>query len=123
MTTQDNLAAVQKTGDTVSTQEDGRETILGLYFVGMTLSGIGIACAVVGPFLLDGISIELLGMILGALGYCSGLQRKDVSGQVLGIFTIAVCLGALVISGITILPPQEIPLPGISSAIVAPYFQ
>jgi hypothetical protein len=119
MTTEDHLATVDKTGNEVIVNEDDRETILGLSFIGTTLSVIGIACAVVGPFLMNGISLELLGMILGALGYCSGLQRKDVSGQVLGIFTIAVCLGALFISGITIPPPQDIPLPDIGS-VTAP---
>jgi hypothetical protein len=122
MTTEDHLATVDKTGNEVIVNEDDRETILGLSFVGTTLSVIGIACAVVGPFLMNGISLELLGMILGALGYCSGLQRKDVSGQILGIFTIAVCLGALFISGITILPPQDIPLPDIGS-VTAPSSQ
>lgn len=116
MTTKDSVAALDEIEDEASTVEDDRETILGLSFVGTTLSVIGIACAAVGPFLLDGISIEFLGMILGALGYCSGLQRKDVSGRVLGIFTIAVCLVALFVSGIAILPPQDIPLPGISGA-------
>jgi hypothetical protein len=122
MKTEDHLATVDKTGNEVIVNEDDRETILGLSFVGTTLSVIGIACAVVGPFLMNGISLELLGMILGALGYCSGLQRKDVSGQILGIFTIAVCLGALFISGITILPPQDIPLPDIGS-VTAPSSQ
>jgi hypothetical protein len=93
MPTEANSVSPDKTDHQESIIEADRETILGLSFVGTTLSVIGIACAAVGPFLLDGISIELLGMILGALGYYSDLKRKSVSGQVLGIFTVAVCLG------------------------------
>ncbi len=116
MTTEDNLAGLGKRGEEPRVIEDDRETILGLAFIGTTLSVIGIAFAVIGPFRLDGISLELLGMMLGVLGYCSGLQRKSVSGQVLGILTVAVCLSSVFISGMTTPPPQDIPLPGISSA-------
>jgi hypothetical protein len=45
--------------------------------VGRVLSLIGIAFAVIGIFILEGISIKLPGIILGGLGYYFGLRSED----------------------------------------------
>ena len=73
--------------------------------VGMVLAIAAIACALVGPFLLDGISIEMLGLILGGLSYYFGLQREDRFDQGLGIAAIILCIVAIFVSGLTG-PPQ-----------------
>jgi hypothetical protein len=72
--------------------------------VGMALSVLGIACALVGPFLLDGISLVLLGIILGGLGYYFGLQKADGLGQSVGILAVALCVISLFVSALTIAP-------------------
>src|SRR3712207_7877679 len=46
---------------------------------------LGVVCAVVGIFVLEGISIEFVGIILGGLGYYPGLTSQDRVGQLLGI--------------------------------------
>jgi hypothetical protein len=73
--------------------------------VGRVLGLLGIVCAVVGVFVLEGISIEFPGIILGGLGYYFGLTSQDRVGQTLGI--VAAALNAISI-GITGLetPPQ-----------------
>jgi uncharacterized membrane protein YfcA len=59
--------------------------------VGVVLGLLGVVCAMVGIFVLDGISIEFPGIILGALGYYLGLtsqdrrSRQDRRSQILGI--------------------------------------
>jgi hypothetical protein len=73
--------------------------------VGRVLGLLGIVCAVVGISVLEGISIEFPGIILGGLGYYFGLTSQDRVGQTLGI--VAAALNAISI-GITGLetPPQ-----------------
>lgn len=73
--------------------------------VGMVLAIAAIACALVGPFVLEGISIEMLGLILGALGYSFALQRDDRFDQVLGFAAVVLCFIAVFVSGLTG-PPQ-----------------
>ena len=70
-------------------------------FVGMALSVAGIACALVGPFVTIGISLELTGLILGGLGYYFGLQKEDRLGQVVGIVAIVLCVISIFVSGLT----------------------
>src|SRR3712207_6320750 len=53
--------------------------------VGGILGLLGVICAVIGIFVLDGISIEFPGIILGALGYYFGLTSQDRASQILGI--------------------------------------
>jgi hypothetical protein len=48
--------------------------------VGWVLSLIAIAFALIGIFVLEGISIELPGIILGGLGYYFGLRAQDRPG-------------------------------------------
>ena len=73
--------------------------------VGLVLAIIAIACAFVGPFVLDGISLELLGLILGALGSYFGLQREDRLSKALGVVAVILCFISLFVSGL-IGPPQ-----------------
>jgi hypothetical protein len=63
------------------------------------------ACAVIGIFVLEGVSIELPGILLGGLGYYLGLTSQDRASQILGIVAVALNVISLVISGLSA-PPQ-----------------
>jgi hypothetical protein len=52
--------------------------------VGRVLGLLGVVCAVAGLFVVEGISIEFVGIILGGLGYYLGLTSQDRMGQILG---------------------------------------
>ena len=78
---------------------DLRETI------GRVLALLGLVCAVVGIFVLEGISIEFPGIILGGLGYYLGLTSQDRVGQVLGVAAAVLNMISMVISGLSG-PPQ-----------------
>jgi hypothetical protein len=73
------------------------------------LSVLGLLCALVGLFLINGISIEFPGIILGALGYffClqSGPQEGSRAGQLLGVAAVVLSVISIVVSGLTG-PPQ-----------------
>jgi hypothetical protein len=73
--------------------------------VGGVLGLLGVVCAVIGIFVLEGISIELPGILLGALGYYLGLTSQDRVSQILGIVAVVLSVIALVISGLAA-PPQ-----------------
>ena len=73
--------------------------------VGRVLSLIGIAFALIGLFILEGISIELPGIILGGLGYYFGLRSQDRFGQILGGVAIVLCVVSIGVSGLED-PPQ-----------------
>jgi hypothetical protein len=77
--------------------------------VGIVLGVLGLLCALVGLFLINGISIEFPGIILGALGYyfClqSGTQQGSRPGQLLGIAAVVLSVISIVVSGLTG-PPQ-----------------
>ena len=66
--------------------------------------GSALVCAVVGIFVLEGISIEFPGIILGALGYYLGLTSQDRRIQILGITAAALNVISMVISGLSGLP-------------------
>ena len=83
----------------VDTSAVGKRSI-----VGMALSALGTACALVGPFLVDGVSIVLLGIILGGLGYYFGLRKEDGLGQSVGIVAVIACVISLFVSALTIAP-------------------
>jgi hypothetical protein len=88
----------------VSREEEGslmdlRETI------GRLLALLGLVCAVVGIFVLEGISIEFPGIILGGLGYYFGLTNQDRVGQILGIAAAVLNVISMIISGLSG-PPQ-----------------
>jgi hypothetical protein len=61
--------------------------------------------ALVGIFVIDGISIELPGIMLGAAGYAFGLSGRDRTSQVLGIAAVVLCVLSMLVSGLTA-PPQ-----------------
>ena len=73
--------------------------------VGRVLSLIGIAFALIGLLILEGISIELAGIILGGLGYYFGLRSQDQLGQILGGVDIVLCVVSIGVSGLED-PPQ-----------------
>jgi hypothetical protein len=72
---------------------------------GGLLGVLGLVCAVVGIFVLNGISIEFPGIILGALGYYLGLTSQDRASQILGIVAVVLNVISIVISGLAG-PPQ-----------------
>ena len=73
---------------------------------GRALGVIGLVPAAVGLFVLDGISVEYPGILLGALGYYFGLRAGDCVGQVLGIAAAVLCVISMGISGRLAGPPQ-----------------
>jgi hypothetical protein len=73
--------------------------------VGIVLSILGLVCALVGIFVLDGISIEFPGIILGGLGYYFGLTSRDRTGQILGVAAVVLNVISMLISALTG-PPQ-----------------
>jgi hypothetical protein len=102
----DAAMAVQNKGlGELPHQEAGMGAGVRRSFFGTALSILGIAVALVGPFLVYGISIELTGIILGALGYSFGLQREDRLGQALGATAVILCVISIGVSGLTG-PPQ-----------------
>ncbi len=77
-----------------STRDDRKGTCL-----------LGLVCAVVGIFVLESLSIEFPGIILGGLSYYSGLTSQDRVGQILGVATVVLNVISMVISGLSG-PPQ-----------------
>ena len=73
--------------------------------LGRVLSLLGIAFALIGLFILEGISIEFPGIILGGLGYYFGLRSQDRFGQILGGVAIVLCVVSIGVSGLED-PPQ-----------------
>ena len=72
--------------------------------VGRELGLLGELCAVGGIFVVEGISIEFLGIILGGLGYYFGLTSQDRIGQILGISAAVLSAVSIGISGLDISP-------------------
>jgi hypothetical protein len=62
---------------------------------------LGVLCAGVGLFVINGVSIEFPGMILGGLGYYFGLQSTNRPGQVLGVVAVVLSVISIVISGVS----------------------
>jgi hypothetical protein len=73
--------------------------------VGGILGLLGVICAMIGIFVLEGISIEFPGIILGALGYYFGLTSQDRRSQILGIVATVLNIISMIISGLSG-PPQ-----------------
>jgi hypothetical protein len=73
--------------------------------IARVLALLGVVCAVVGIFVLEGISIEFPGILLGGLGYYFGLTSQDRMGQILGITAAVLNVISMVISGLSG-PPQ-----------------
>jgi len=72
--------------------------------VGRVLGLLGVLCAVGEIFVVEGISIEFLGIILGGLGYYFGLTSQDRIGQILGISAAVLSAVSIGISGLDISP-------------------
>lgn len=72
---------------------------------GKVLGALGLVGALVGLFILEGISIEFPGILLGALGYYFGLRSGDRSEQALGIVAVVLNVVSMFVSGLTG-PPQ-----------------
>jgi hypothetical protein len=58
--------------------------------VGRALCAMGLACALAG-ILLEGVSVEIPGIALGAVGYGFATRSGDRAGQVLGVATVVLC--------------------------------
>ena len=69
--------------------------------VGGLLGLLGLICAVVGIFVIEGISIEFPGIILGALGYYIGLTTQDQSVRILGIIAAVLNVISMIIDGLS----------------------
>jgi hypothetical protein len=72
--------------------------------VGRGLGLLGVLCAVVGIFILNGISIEFPGILLGGLGYYFCLTADDRVGQTLGILAAALSAIFIGVSGLEAAP-------------------
>jgi hypothetical protein len=77
--------------------------------VGVVLGVLGLLCALIGLFLINGVSVEFPGIILGGLGYyfClpGGGQGGSRAGQILGIAAVVLSVVSIAVSGLTG-PPQ-----------------
>jgi hypothetical protein len=73
--------------------------------VGVVLALLGIVCAAIGIFVLEGISIEIPGLILGGLGYYFGLTSQNRTGRILGVAAAVLNVISMLISGLSG-PPQ-----------------
>lgn len=73
------------------------------------LGALGVLCAAIGLLVINGISIEFPGIILGGLGYyfClpGGSQGGSRAEQILGIIAVVLSVISIAISGLTG-PPQ-----------------
>jgi uncharacterized RDD family membrane protein YckC len=67
--------------------------------VGRVLGVLGVLCAVVGIFVINGISIEFPGIMLAGLGYYFCLTAGDRMGQTIGILAAALNVVSMGISG------------------------
>ncbi len=73
--------------------------------VGVVLGVLSALCAVGGLFVFEGISIELPGIILGALGYYFGLRTGNRAEQILAIVAVILNVISILVSGLSG-PPQ-----------------
>jgi hypothetical protein len=77
--------------------------------VGVVLGVLGLLRALVGLLLINGVSIEFPGIVLGTLGYyfClqGGGQGGSRAGQILGIVAVVLSVISIAVSGLTG-PPQ-----------------
>ena len=68
--------------------------------VGRGMGLLGILSAVVGIFVLNGISIEFSGIMLGGLAYYLCLTSGDEVGQTLGVFAAVLNAVSMGVSGL-----------------------
>jgi hypothetical protein len=69
---------------------------IGAAVVGYVLSAMGLACALLG-ILLEGVSVEIPGVALGAVGYGLATRSGDRAGQVLGVVVVGLCVVSMAI--------------------------
>jgi hypothetical protein len=77
---------------------------MGQRVAGRVLGFLALVCAVVGLAVVDGISIELPGLMLCALGYYFSLTSQDRAGQILVIVAAGLNVVSIVVSGILGMP-------------------
>lgn len=65
---------------------------------------LGLACSLVGIFVVDGVSIEFPGIILAGLGYYFALTAGGRTGQLFGIAASVLNVVSIVVSGLSGLP-------------------
>ena len=58
--------------------------------VGRAFCAMGLACALAGV-VLGGVSVEIPGIALGAVGYGFAARASDRAGQVLGVVVVVLC--------------------------------
>jgi hypothetical protein len=68
----------------------------GAAVVGYVLSTMGLAFALLAIFL-EGVSVEIPGVALGAVGYGLATRSGDRAGQVLGVTTVVLCTISMLI--------------------------
>ena len=68
----------------------------GASVVGRALCAMGLACALAG-ILLEGISVEMPGIALGAVGYGFATRSGDRAGQILGVAAVMLCAVSMAI--------------------------
>jgi hypothetical protein len=68
----------------------------GASVIGRALCAIALACALAG-ILLEGVSVEIPGIALGALGYGFATRSGDRAGQFLGVATVVLCAVSMAI--------------------------
>ncbi len=73
--------------------------------IGGVLALLGVVCALVGILVVEGISIEFPGIILGGLGYYLGLTSGNRAVQILGVVAAVLNVISMIINGLE-LPPQ-----------------
>jgi hypothetical protein len=76
--------------------------------VGIVLGALGVLCAVLGLLVINGVSLELPGIMFGGLGYYLCLQgdgSESRAGRILGIVAVVLSVISIVVSGLTG-PPQ-----------------
>jgi hypothetical protein len=66
--------------------------------------GLALACAVVGIAVVDGISIELPGLMFCALAYYVSPASRGRAGRILGIAAAGLNVVSIVVSGVLELP-------------------
>jgi hypothetical protein len=64
--------------------------------VGRALCAMGLACALAG-IVLEGVSVEIVGIALGAVGYGFATRSGDRAGQILGVATVVLCVVSMAI--------------------------
>ena len=77
---------------------------MGQRVAGRILGVLGLICGAVGIAVVDGISIELPGLIFCALAYYFSLAGRDRAGRILSIAAAGLNVVSIVVSGILGIP-------------------